>query len=73
MRTGRGGNKLNPSGLRIRRKVSGSPIRCVPSDVAFIYDGGNLIEERDLENSGAVLARYYYADDGDELVAGIFP
>ncbi|HYG23695.1 MAG TPA: Ig-like domain-containing protein [Verrucomicrobiae bacterium] len=63
-------NEFGPSGLRIRRKVSGSASRCVPSDVAFIYDGGNLIEERDLLNDGAVTGRYFYGDEGDELIAG---
>ena len=63
-------NEYGPSGLRIRRKVSGDIARCVPSDRAFLYDGGNLIEERDLLNGGVVVARYYYGDQGDELIAG---
>jgi RHS repeat-associated protein len=63
-------NEYGPSGLRIRRKVAGDLSRCVPSDRAFLYDGGNLIEERDLLNGGAVVARYYYGDQGDELIAG---
>lgn len=63
-------NEYGPSGLRIRRKVTGDAARCVPSDRASLYDGGNLIEERDLLNGGAVVARYYYGDQGDELIAG---
>ena len=63
-------NEYDPSGLRFRRKVTGNPARCVPSDTAFLYDGGNLIEERDLQNGGAVIARYFYGDDGDELISG---
>lgn len=62
--------EYNPLGLRIRRTVTGDPSLCEPSDTAFLYDGANLIEERDLLNSGQVRARYYYGDDGDELIAG---
>src|SRR6185503_14233417 len=60
-------NVFSPAGLRIRRTVTGDPALCVPSDIAFIYDANNLIEERDLANGGAVRARYYYGDDTDEL------
>jgi RHS repeat-associated protein len=63
-------NEYSPLGLRIRRIVTGDPARCVPSDQAFIYDGSNLIEIRDLQNNAAVIARFYYGDEGDELIAG---
>jgi RHS repeat-associated protein len=63
-------NEYNILGVRIRRQVTGPANLCVPSDVAFLYDGGNLIEIRDLNNAGAVIGRYYYSDDGDELLAG---
>lgn len=63
-------NEYSPTGLRIRRIVTGDPTRCVPSDQAFIYDGSNLIEIRDLFNNAAVMARFYYGDEGDELIAG---
>jgi RHS repeat-associated protein len=62
-------NEYNPLGLRIRRTVTGDPGLCVPSNILYLYDGGNLIMERDA-GSGAVLARYYYGDEGDELIAG---
>lgn len=62
-------NEYTPGGLRMRRKVAGATSLCVPSDTAFVYDGSYLIEERDLLNGGRVTARYYYADEGDELVA----
>jgi RHS repeat-associated protein len=62
-------NEYTPGGLRMRRQISGPASLCVPSDTAFIYDGDNLIEERDLLNGGRVTARYYYGDEGDELVA----
>src|SRR5439155_26133890 len=65
-------NEFGPDGLRIRRKITGDPARFVPSDVAYLYDSGRLIEERDLANGAAVLARFYYGDDGDELIAGDF-
>ncbi|HWP86955.1 MAG TPA: RHS repeat-associated core domain-containing protein, partial [Burkholderiales bacterium] len=65
-------NKYNAAGLRIRRKVTGSAAFCVPSDISFVYDGGNLIEERDLADNNKLIARYYYGDDGDELIAGDF-
>jgi RHS repeat-associated protein len=63
-------NRYGPGGLRIRRTVTGNASLCVPSDIGFVYDGGNLIEERDLADSNKVIARYYYGDDGDELVGG---
>ena len=63
-------NTYNPAGLRIRRQVTGSSNRCVPSDVGFVYEGANVIEERDLAAGDRVIARYYYADDGDELIGG---
>lgn len=63
-------SEYNPLGLRMRRTVTGDPARCRPSDVAFIYDGANLIEERDVTAGNALLTRYYYGDDGDELIAG---
>ncbi len=31
-------------------------------DVRLVYDGVAVIEERDLENSGSLLCRYYYED-----------
>jgi RHS repeat-associated protein len=62
-------NEYNLLGLRIRRTVTGDPSLCVPSDTIYFYDGGNLIMERDA-GTGAVLARYYYGDEGDELIAG---
>jgi RHS repeat-associated protein len=55
-------------GLVIRRTVSGAPPACEPSDRDFVWDGGNLVEERDL-GTGQVVARYYYGDGGDELLA----
>lgn len=63
-------NEFDQAGLRIRRQVTGNPSLCVPSDIAYLYDGAKLIEERDLLNGAAVVARYFYADDGDELIAG---
>jgi RHS repeat-associated protein len=63
-------NDYDMAGLRIRRRVVGNAARCVPSDVAFIYDGAKLIEERDLSNNARVMARYFYGADADELVAG---
>jgi hypothetical protein len=30
----------------------------MPSDIAFIYDGAKLIEERDLASNARVVARY---------------
>lgn len=63
-------NEYGPLGLRIRRLVKGDPTRCVPSDQAYIYDGANLIEIRDVQNSANLIARFYYADEGDELIAG---
>jgi RHS repeat-associated protein len=63
-------NDYDMAGLRIRRRVVGSSSLCVPSDTAFIYDGGKLIEERDLSKGGTVIARYFYGDEGDELIAG---
>ncbi|PYJ83614.1 MAG: hypothetical protein DME22_15370 [Verrucomicrobia bacterium] len=65
-------NEFGPDGLRMRRKITGDPTRCVPSDIAYLYDSGRLIEERDLADGAAVLARYYYGEDGDELIAGDF-
>lgn len=62
-------NEYDMHGLRVRRSVVGPGDRCVPSDIAFLYDGLRLIEERDLAAGGALLRRYYYTDDGDELVA----
>src|SRR5207253_573437 len=44
--------------------------RCVPSDLGFVYDGSNLIEIRDLQKGATVIARFYYGDEGDELLAG---
>lgn len=63
-------NTYGPSGLRVRRQVAGPANRCVPSDRGFVYEGANLIEERDLAAGDRLVARYYYADDGDELIAG---
>jgi RHS repeat-associated protein len=63
-------NIYGVSGLRIRRTVRGPPSHCAPSDVAFVYDEANLIEERDLAAGGSLMARYYYGDEADELVAG---
>jgi RHS repeat-associated protein len=53
----------------MRRQVTGPAALCVPSDTAFIYDGSYLVEERDLLNGSRVTARYYYGDEGDELLA----
>jgi RHS repeat-associated protein len=63
-------NEYNAIGLRIRRTVTGDAARCDPADVAFLYDGANLVEERDVTSGNALLARYYYGDEGDELIAG---
>ncbi len=62
-------NDYDMAGLRIRRRVVGNPALCVPSDIAYIYDGAKLIEERDLNDGRRVIARYFYGDNGDELVA----
>jgi RHS repeat-associated protein len=62
-------NEYDQNGLRIRRAVTGPAALCVPSDVAFLYDGIRLIEERDLTSEAALLRRYFYSDDGDDLVA----
>ncbi|MGV3774763.1 MAG: Ig-like domain-containing protein, partial [Verrucomicrobiales bacterium] len=62
-------NEYNHEGYRTRRAVTGPAALCEPSDVAFIYDGINLIEERDLANGAKLLARYYYGDTGDQLLA----
>lgn len=63
-------NEYNALGLRIRRTVTGDPGLCYPSDLAYVYDGANLIEERDVTAGNGLLARYYYGDEGDELIAG---
>lgn len=63
-------NEYGTLGLRIRRTISGPADRCDASDRVYIYDGGNLIEERDGADSNRLVARYYYGDEGDELVAG---
>ena len=55
-------NEYDAQGNRIRRRVSGDPSKCVPSDVAFIYDGRTLLEERDLSHNDALLARFYYLE-----------
>jgi YD repeat-containing protein len=55
-------NEYDAQGNRIRRRVSGDPSKCVPSDVAFIYDGRTLLEERDLSHNAVLLARFYYLD-----------
>lgn len=62
-------HEYGPLGLRTRRTVTGPPGLCVPSDLAFLYDGINLIEERDLADNARLVRRYYYADEGDELIA----
>lgn len=62
-------HEYGPLGLRTRRTVTGPPSLCVPSDLAFLYDGLNLIEERDLTDNARLVRRYYYADEGDELIA----
>lgn len=62
-------NDYDMAGLRIRRRVTGNPALCVPGDIAFLYDGAKLIEERDLNDGGRVIARYFYGDDADEIVA----
>lgn len=63
-------NSYGPNSLRIRRRVTGDTARCIPSDTAFLYDGPNLIEEWDLAGGSRLRARYFYGDDGDELLAG---
>lgn len=64
------GNEYGPLGLRIRRTVTGPADRCVPMDRVYLYDGGNLVEERDAQDGNRVVARYYHGDEGDELLAG---
>jgi RHS repeat-associated protein len=56
-------NEYDIEGNRIRCAVIGDAARCVPSDIAFIYDGTALLEERDLARNGSVKARYYHGDD----------
>lgn len=62
-------HEYGPLNLRIRRTVTGPAGLCIPSDIAFFYDGANLIEERDLANGARLVRRYFYGDDGDELLA----
>ena len=63
-------NDYGPNSMRTRRQVTGNPARCVPSDTAFLYDGPNLIEEWGMTGGARLSARYFYGDDGDELLAG---
>jgi RHS repeat-associated protein len=65
-------NTYGPNGLRIRRTVQGPVALGINSDLEYIYDGINLIEILDFTRSREVRARFYYGDNGDELLAGDF-
>lgn len=66
-------NTYGPTGLRIRRTVAGPATLCVPSDIAYVYDGDLLIEEYDLTvATPPLISRYYYTDGQDSPVAGDF-
>jgi RHS repeat-associated protein len=65
-------NVYGPNGLRIRRTVHGPAALGVNSDLEYIYDGANLIEVRDFTKNREIRSRFYYGDNGDELLAGDF-
>ena len=54
------------------RKVTcaGGAVACVPTHTAYVYDGGRRLEEYDA-SSGAIIARYYYADDDFPIAADL--
>lgn len=64
-------NQYNVQGFRMRRKVTGDPTLCVPSDIIFVYDGSLIIEERDF-GTRHLLARYYYAEDDSPCVSDVW-
>jgi RHS repeat-associated protein len=62
-------NEYDSFNLRLRRAITGPAGRCVPSDIAYLYNDGLLLEERDLSAGAALLRRYYYSDESDEPLA----
>ncbi len=58
----------SPTGLLVHRSLSGVTSDCVGANLDLVWDGGNLVEVRSLPD-GELLQRFYYGDDGDELLA----